>query len=177
MTRVVAVAAILSWLSPLASAAPLEAEPEQGPKYRNEAGSLVLSGGLGIGVGGRTTVVSIGAGVGYAPITGILPGVRGRFLASRDVAGELAATLTLTPPLSSYLLPFVFGEAGRRFDSAGGGWLYGGGGGVYLGDADAPFSLQVGWVFRQIEYEDVGGEDEDVVLDASGPLIALSLAF
>jgi hypothetical protein len=145
------------------------------PKHRNPQGHLQFGATLGIGgaLGGQRAFVG-GVGVGYAVLTGVLPGVRGLLIAGNDIGGEVAATLTLTPPFESYLTPFVFGEVGGRFEPTGKGFLYGGGGGLYVGNARSAFSLQLGWVFRRIEFPATDTLPSAKV-DASGPLVALSV--
>lgn len=144
--------------------------PEEPAKYRNPRGSLVVGGAVGIAVGDGKTAVAIGLSVGYAVFTGVLPALRGVLIIDQKVGGEVAATLTLTPPLSLVLVPFAHGEVGRRWDGFGEAWLYGGGGGVMLGDPASKLGVELGWVFRRYAYEKVN-------VDGSGPLIAISLRF
>jgi hypothetical protein len=138
------------------------------PRYHNPTGSLVIKPELRVTVGGDRTVVGIGVGVGYAVITGVLPGVRGMVIIDDEVGGELGLTLTLTPPLDFYLVPFAYGEVGRRFDGLGSAWLYAGGGGLYVGEPASSLGLQAGWIFRRYVYE-------SVEIDGSGLLVALSI--
>lgn len=149
---------------------PQSSAPEEPQKYRNPQGSLVVGGAVGIAVGDGKTAVAIGLSVGYAVFTGVLPTLRGVLIIDQKVGGELAATLTLTPPLSFVLVPFAHGEVGRRWDGFGEAWLYGGGGGVMLGDPASKLGVQLGWVFRRYAYEKVS-------VDGSGPLIAISIRF
>lgn len=149
---------------------PQSSAPEEPQKYRNPQGSLVVGGAVGIAVGDGKTAVAIGLSVGYAVFTGVLPALRGVLIIDQKVGGELAATLTLTPPLSFVLVPFAHGEVGRRWDGFGEAWLYGGGGGVMLGDPASKLGVQLGWVFRRYAYEKVS-------VDGSGPLIAISIRF
>lgn len=149
---------------------PVEEAPEEPSRYRNPQGSIQVTGAIGVSVGSEQTLVAIGAGVGYAVVTGVVPGIRGVIIAGDGIGAELAGTLTLTPPLATYLVPFLVGEAGRRFDEFGGAWLYGGGGGLYVGEPASGLGLQVGWMFRRLVYE-------DVTLDASGPIISISISF
>jgi hypothetical protein len=114
-------------------------------------------------------LVAFGAQVGYAVLTGVMPGIRGLIITGDGVAGELAASLTLTPPLALYLVPFAVAEVGRRFDDQG-AWLYGAGLGAYLGEPESRIGLQAGWMFRRLVYETVS-------VDASGPIIALVISF
>lgn len=147
---------------------PQEVEPPS--PYRNPAGSVQISGAVSVAVGNEQTVFGLGIGVGYAVITGVVPGFRALLLVGGDeVAGELATTLTLTPPLATYLVPFVLGEVGRRFDGLGGAWLFGAGGGVYLGEPQAGFGLQLGWIFRKYVYESGS-------ISGNGPIIAVSIS-
>ncbi len=137
---------------------------------RNEQGQLIVSAYLGAVVGQKSGI-AVGAGVGYAVFGGVVPGVRGVVIASDGIGGEVAATLTLSAPFDFYLIPFLIGEVGGRFDPIGQGLLYGGGGGVYIGNPNSTFGLQLGWMFRRIDYGDIGSAD------ASGPIISLSLRF
>lgn len=157
---------ILTLLSP---AFALAEEAEEAPAYHNPRGAIVANLLVGVAVGGNSTQVAFGAGVGYAVLTGVLPGLRGMMIVGDSVAGEVAATLTLTPPLSFFLVPFAYGEVGRRFDALG-AWMLAGGPGLYVGDPRDTIVLQGGWIFRRYFYENVG-------LDGSGPLISLSIKF
>jgi hypothetical protein len=146
--------------------ASVSSEPPK--SYHNPRGSFVLSPAFGVAVGSQTTAVAVGVGVGYAVLTGVLPGLRGVMIFGDGVAAELSTNLTLTPPLDFYLVPFLYGELGRRFDEAGGAWLYAGGGGLYVGEPAAPFGVQVGWIFRRYVYD-------AVELDGSGLMVGLTL--
>jgi hypothetical protein len=146
------------------------AAAEPPPAYRNPSGSWIVGGALGVATGGAGTVFGFGVSVGYAVITGVVPGVRGVLIAGRGIGGELAATLTLTPPLDWPIVPFAAGEGGHRWDRDGRGWIYGGGGGVYLGAPSRSFGLQLGWMFRRYAVE--GG----ATVDASGPLLGVAAA-
>ena len=144
----------------------------QGPHLRNPQGSQSLGLGLGGGGGGNTPLtIAVGGHFGYAVLTGVVPGVRGLVIWSEAVATELAATLTLTPPFESYVVPFAALELGGRFDPIGTGLMYGAGAGVYLGRPRAAFALQLGYMYRMISY----GENQ--VFDASRPTISVSLQF
>jgi hypothetical protein len=140
--------------------------------YRNPQGSITFNGFIGAAVSSSGSRYGIGAGVGYAVLTGVLPGLRALVIAGDGIGAELAATLTLTPPLASSITPFAIGEAGRRFDPIGQAWLYGAGAGIYIGEPAAAFGFQIGYMFRRIVYADPIGS-----LDASGPIIAISLRF
>ncbi|MFO0726198.1 MAG: hypothetical protein U1E65_20610 [Myxococcota bacterium] len=142
---------------------------EDPPRYRNPQGSLVLGGGIGIAVGDGKTTVAVGLSAGYAVFTGVVPALRGTVIFAEKMGGELAATLTLTPPINFFIVPALHGEVGRRWDGFGQAWLYGGGPAVYLGEADSALGLEVGWVFRRYSY------DAGVAVDGSGPLISLSV--
>lgn len=124
-----------------------EAPLEERPRLRNPSGAIALSAVLGVGVGDRTSFVA-GVGVGYAVVTGVLPGIRGLLIADDGVGGELATTLTLTPPFGGSLTPFVVGETGRRFVPGFAAWFYGVGGGLYLGEPAASVNLQLGYIHR-----------------------------
>lgn len=145
--------------------------PARAQHYHNPRGSFVLRPELALGFSEERTVVGLGAGFGYAVLTGVLPGLRGMVLIDDgELGGELGLTLTLTPPLDFYLVPYGYGELGRRWDSYGGAWMYAGGGGVFLGEPASPLGVQVGWIFRRFVYA-------DFELDGSGPMIALSIRF
>lgn len=115
--------------------------------YRNPSGSISLNAVGGVAVGDRTSII-LGAGVGYAVLTGVLPGVRGLLIAGNGVGGELATTLTLTPPIPGSFTPFVVGELGRRWDPDVAAWMAGVGGGVYLGEPASSVNLQLGYIHR-----------------------------
>jgi hypothetical protein len=144
---------------------------EPAPEYRNPSGAWIVGGTIGVAVGGAGTAFVFGASVGYAVFTGVVPGVRGVVIAGRGIGGELAATLTLTPPFSSPILPFALAEGGHRWDPDFRGWIFGGGGGIYVGSPASRFGLQLGWIFRRYAIED--GPD----VDASGPIIGVSASF
>jgi hypothetical protein len=144
-------------------------ESSQAPVYRNPQKSINLGLIAGAAVGGGQAQFVIGANVGYAVLTGVVPGVRAVMIAGNGVAGELGLTVTLTPPITTSFTPFAIGEVGRRFDDLG-GWIYGAGGGLYLGEPAAQFAFQLGWMFRRIVYSDHG-------VDASGPIVAFSARF
>ncbi len=137
--------------------------------YRNPQGTIAASGILGAGIGSTTTFI-IGAGFGYAVFTGVLPGVRAQLIAGDFVGGEVAGTLTLTPPLPGTFTPFVIGEVGRRFVEDLSAWFYGVGGGVYLGEPSATVNLQIGYVHRWFVFQ--GG-----TYDVGAPLIGVSMRF
>jgi hypothetical protein len=141
------------------------------PERRNPAGAWIVGGTIGVAVGDGGTAFVFGASVGYAVFTGVVPGLRGVVVAGRGIGGELAGTLTLTPPFSWPILPFAIAEGGHRWDPDGRGWIYGGGGGIYIGSPASRFGLQLGWIFRRYAIED----RPDV--DASGPIIGVSASF
>jgi hypothetical protein len=168
LTHIFAAAMIASGagLAGAASAAEDEGPP---PQYRNPQGSVVAGATIFAGFGGgRDAVVGVGASVGYAVFTGVLPSVRGLVLVGGEVGAELALNLTLTPPISYFLVPFLVGEGGRRFHPQEFGWIYGVGGGLYIGEPESRLGLQVGWMWRRID----NGETS---LDGSGPIVALSI--
>lgn len=146
--------------------------PEPLPVHRNPQGALNVSTVFGASVGGSGTQFVLGLGAGYAVFTGVMPGVRGLILVGDGLGGEIATNLTLTPPIESSITPFVVGELGRRFEPFGAGWLYGAGGGIYLGEPAASFAVQLGWMFRRIAFADPVGN-----VDASGPIVSLSIRF
>jgi hypothetical protein len=141
--------------------------------YRNPRGSLLTGIYFGIGQNAETGLsLFFGLSAGYAALTGVVPGVRGELLANdRGVGGEVAGTLTLTPPLTWDLTPFVIGELGYHGEGEGfSGYLYGVGGGFYLGDPSSRIALQIGWVWRRLI---VDGADRDI----SGPILAAVFRF
>lgn len=110
-----------------------------------------------------------GLSIGVPPISGVLPGVRGVVIASETVSGEVAATLTLAPPISWSVVPFALFEIGRRIlPDDEDGWLYGAGGGLFIGEPRAAVSLQVGWMYRRLSFS-------ELTLDASGPIVGISM--
>lgn len=147
-------------------------EPVASSGYRNPQGAIVLNLVLGLSTGQSTRFVA-GGQVGYAVLTGVVPGVRGLVIGGSDnisTGGEVAATLTLTPPLVLSVVPFVVGEVGRRIQGDFSGWLYGGGGGLFFGKPTNRVSFQLGWIFRRLV---VQGRNFDV----SAPIIGVSVRF
>lgn len=143
------------------------------PRYRNPQGSINLSAVLGAASSDSGTRFVFGGGIGYAFLTGVMPGVRGLIATGNGgTGGELAATLTLTPPLSFSFTPFVAGEVGRRFEPFGAGWIYGAGGGIYFGDPGGSVAVQLGWMFRRIDFGAPIGS-----ADISGPIVGVSISF
>lgn len=176
LAPLITVCVLCTWIAPaLAEESPEPPERAQADErpYRNPQGALLLNGSLGLSVGSGVTYVGVGIGAGYAVVTGVVPGARGLVLfGSGATVGEVAATLTLTPPLRVYTLPFVIGEVGGRFEPAGRALVYGVGGGLYLGEADSTFAFQVGWMWRRAKF---GGELG--TFDISGPILSLSIRF
>ncbi|MCA9552405.1 MAG: hypothetical protein KC933_20390, partial [Myxococcales bacterium] len=140
------------------------------PPYRNPTGALVTSGTLGMAIGGNGTSFVLGVGLGYAVVHGVVPGVRGLLVVGHGVGGELALTATLTPPVSWDVTPFLMLEGGRRWLDDLSGWLYGVGGGVYIGNPMSHFGFQLGWVWRRFV---VAGTAYDV----STPIGGVSVRF
>jgi len=137
-----------------------------------------VSGAVGLSVtsvGGDEQVrFAAGLGLGYAVITGIVPGVRGQVLAGDGpVGGEAAGTLTLTPPISLYLVPFGLGEVGYRWDGDFTGFMWGAGGGLYIGEPTDRFAIQAGYIYREIDTKDPAVPK----IKLHGPIIALSFSF
>ncbi len=154
----------------LASFAPSRAEAQPRPRSRYGRGAMLVSLGLGLEVGNQRTRVAASASFGYAVLDGVVPGLRGMVMPSDPVAGELAPNLFLTIPVDFPVLPFLYGEAGRRFDGSGGAWLLGGGGGLQFGYPRSPFGVQAGWLFRRYFYSNVS-------VDGSGLLLAATVSF
>lgn len=147
---------------------------EQGPApavYRNPTGSMVLGGVVGAAVGERGSAFVLGASFGYAVLTGVVPGVRGVAVAGDGFGGEIAATLLLTPPLAWPVLPFLVGEGGHRWDPGSSGYIYGGGGGLFVGSPRSRIGFQLGWIVRRYAIHD------GPTIDASGPLIGITASY
>lgn len=169
----------LLWVLARAPAAAAEPSDEwvpppdgtEAPAYRNPRGAVVLSPFVGFVASPSGTSASLGLGAGYAPITGVLPGARAMMIFGDVLAGELAATLTLTPPLETIVVPFVTAEFGRRFERVYPGWLYGAGGGIYYGRPRDRFGLQAGWIWRRLKPSGLPA------VDVSGPLVVASFRF
>jgi hypothetical protein len=133
--------------------------------------SWIIGGTIGVAVGGGGTAFGFGASVGYAIFNAVIPAVRGVLVIGSGLGGELAGTLTLTLPFSWPVLPFVLGEGGYRWSRFARGGIFGGGGGLFLGNPRRTFGIQVGWIFRRWTIEDA----PDV--DASGPIFGISAAW
>ena len=166
--HVIAVVLLASALLAQAETATIAEEPPN--EYRNPSGAWIVGGTIGAAVGGSGTVFVFGVSVGYAVFTGVVPGVRGVLIAGRGIGGELAATLTLTPPFAWPVLPFVVGEGGYRWDRDVRGFIYGGGGGLYIGAPTNRFGLQLGWIFRRYAIED------GPTVNAGGPIVGVAVA-
>jgi hypothetical protein len=102
----------------------------------------------------------IGASVGYAVFTGVVPGLRGAGFFGDLTGGEIAGTLTLTPPIVFPVVPFVMGEIGHAWqnfnDQSFRGLLAGGGGGIHLGQPTDRFTVRAGVIYRY--YDLAGGQ-------------------
>jgi hypothetical protein len=127
---------------------PERADAEPLPTVRNPQGALLVNGVGGLVTGGGGTAGVIGVGVGYAVVTGIVPGIRGLLIFGDIFGGEVSGTLTLTPPFEGAVTPYAIGEVGHRWEAEARGVIYGAGGGLYLGDPRAMFSLQLGAIYR-----------------------------
>jgi hypothetical protein len=150
---------------------PSTAEPAAPPPapYRYPAGSFAFSGGFGLALGNGSSAYALSLGVGYAVLTGVLPGIRGEVISASGVGGEFAGTLTLTPPISLYAVPFVLGEIGQRWDSVGSALFFRAGGGLTLGEPESHFALQLGWSIARYQYPAPVGN-----VDSNGPLIGIA---
>lgn len=136
-------------------------------------GSLIVgvSGGGSFSSGFNYGIV--GAHVGYAVLTGVVPGVRGAVFFGDLTGGETAAMVWLTPPLALPVVPFAVGEIGyawqnyptANFDGA----LFGAGAGVHLGQPQDRFNMRAGVIYR---YYDLGGG-----FDYWSPILMLSFRF
>ena len=141
-------------------------------KYRNQKGTVLLGVGLGVLVGsGGSTSLGVGANVGYAVFHGVVPGVRALTFFGGNFIAETAATLTLTPPMKTYVVPYLDLELGGRFDNIGNGVLYGGGLGVFLGRISAKYALKLGYLYRKINYGD------GLLVNDSRPSLSIALTF
>jgi hypothetical protein len=155
---------------PIESEEPPEDTRDDGPKYRNPQGSLMIQGYGGASFSDQGTRIGLGLGIGYAVVTGVVPGIHGELSTGTEgLGGELSANLTLTPPLSLSLTPFARGEVGHHWvPSFGDGWAYGAGGGIFIGDPASSVAFQLGWMFRRLTIDGVN-------YDISGPIIAFSI--
>jgi hypothetical protein len=113
----------------------------------------------------------VGAHVGYAALTGVMPGVRGAVFFGDLTGGEFAGMLWLTPPLALPVVPFAVGEIGYASQSPpdADGMLFGAGAGLHLGEPQARFNMRAGFIYR---YYDLGGG-----FDTWNPILMLSLRF
>ncbi|MEL7372435.1 MAG: hypothetical protein AAFN74_26160, partial [Myxococcota bacterium] len=111
-------------------------------------------------VGGYTSVNgssfgTAGVHLGYAALTGVVPGIRGTFFFGDLQGGQVVGTLWLTPPLDWAVVPFAVGEVGYVWQSVNGiesnGRLFGAGGGLHVGRRDNAFSLRAGVVYRVVD--------------------------
>jgi len=138
-------------------------------EYRNPRGRIILEPLIGLAYEeGEGTTFLFGLQIGYAVLTGVVPGFRGVFITTPEGAGgEVAGSLTLTPPLSWSITPYVQGEAGRRFDPDLEAWFYGVNGGAYIGDPASRVALRVGYRWQRFI-------TEDEVLEDTGPVLAVS---
>lgn len=141
------------------------------PPRHDPQGSLPASGVLGLAGGSGGASLVIGAGIGYAVFSGVVPGLRGLVVLGSRTGGELAFTLSLTPPFGWSVVPFVVGEAGHRWLDGTQGWIVGVGGGAHIGRPEAVVGVRVGWIWRR--YLIKGGP----AVDASAPIIAVQFRF
>ena len=141
-------------------------------KYRNQKGTVLLGVGLGVLVdSGSSTSLGVGANAGYAVFHGVVPGVRVLTFFGGTFIAETAATLTLTPPMKSYVVPYLDLELGGRFDNIGNAFLYGGGLGVFLGKLTSGYALKLGYLYRKINYGD------GLLVSDSRPSLSIALTF
>jgi hypothetical protein len=141
------------------------------PSYRYPEGSFSVSGGLGVvSSSSQGTVFEFGLGLGYAVLTGVVPGIRGELVTTSQIAGEVAVGLTLTPPLALSFVPFGLAEVGQRWDMYGSAHLYGFGAGIILGEPESHFGVQLGWAWHRYDYGGLIG-----TVDTNGPLIGLAV--
>ena len=140
--------------------APADA-PERPSKYRDPQGALLIgiTGGASIGSGLRYG--SAGGHIGYAVVTGVVPGVRGTAFFGDLSGGEVVGTLWLTPPLSARMVPFAVGEVGYVWQEVGSvktsGAIYGVGGGFHFGRPTAGVAVRAGVVYRYLDFAGGGG--------------------
>jgi len=143
------------------------------PNLRDPRGSVIVGVTGGGSFSSNFSYGVIGAHVGYAVLTGVVPGARGAVFFGDLSGGEGAATLWLTPPLELPIVPFLVGEIGYASQSFSGesfsGALFGAGGGVHLGEPQQRFNARVGLIYR---YYDLGGG-----FDYFSPIVMLSFRF
>lgn len=159
---------------------------EQGPKrvrrkivataphdYRHPSGSVIASflvwGGYNTATG--STEIAFGLAFGYALLTGVVPGIRGELLYRDGIGAQVAATMTLTPPLTWSVTPFALGEVGLDFEQDRSGTFYGAGGGAFVGDPAGHVAVQIGWIWRRLIFKNAPDGD------GSGPIIGLTYRF
>jgi len=131
-------------------------------------GAVLVDGGLAVGAGAGAARFGLSLGVGYALVDGVVPGVRGGVVIGHEFGGDLVATLRLSLPLDSYVVPYARGELGGRYDGFGLGWTWAAGGGVLIGDPGFGVTLSIGWSFQQIHHG-------DRVRNANGPALGISV--
>ena len=153
---------------PGSGARPLE---PAAPSGHDPQGSIVANGILGFSSGSNGTSFVVGAGIGYAVVDGLVPGVRGYAVLGNASGGELALTLGYTLSAGWYVSPFVVVEGGRRWFAGDEGWVVGAGGGMRLGYPTSRLTLRVGWVFRRF-YVTSGDP-----FDASAPIVGVQFRF
>ena len=186
MDRVLALVSCLTFAHPVFAAQPEVSETEVEEKdvfsektrrrrdreLWNAQGTTRVAGHFGFGSNGYAEdSFFLGAGVGYAVLTGVMPGARGQLIFGNGLGEEIAVNLTLTPPFVLPITPFAIGEFGRRWDAGFEGWLYGGGGGFFVGKPSSSFALQVGWMVRRFDIKNVGK------FDTNGPILATTVRF
>ncbi len=138
----------------------LDEPPRSQSRLRDPQGTILIGISGGVSTQSDTTFGSVGGHVGYAVITGIVPGVRGNGFFGDLTGGEVAGTLWLTPPLDFSVVPFAIGEIGytwRELDGASSnGAIYGAGGGLHFGRPTSAWSVRAGVVYRYYDFEGDG---------------------
>ncbi len=141
--------------------------PRVEPRVANRVSNLRdPQGSLLVGITGGATFASgvqfgtVGVHVGYAVLTGVVPGIRGNVFFGGLSGGQVVGTLWLTPPINLVVVPFGVAEAGYVWqninDQPSNGAVYGVGGGVHLGRPTDRLAVRAGVIYRYFNID--GGE-------------------
>ena len=127
--------------------------------YRDAQGQVLFGVNGGYAFGNGAQFGSAGIHVGYAVVTGVVPGIRANVFFGDLSGGQVVGTLWLTPPLAYVVVPFGVGEVGYVWQNLDGissnGMLYGVGGGLHLGRPTDRLGLRAGVIYRVF---DAGGD-------------------
>ena len=140
-----------------------DAEPEvdqararRRSNYRDPMGSILLGITGGASVGSGVQYGNVGVQIGYAVLTGVVPGIRGTGYFGGLTGGEVVGTLWLTPPLELSVVPFAVGEIGYVWQEVNSistnGALYGAGGGLHFGRPTSSLQIRAGVVYRFFDF-------------------------